>query len=556
MFLVFVICLISASSAYTDVFCETNVNSGDFDVMKGVIRVRKDGTGDFSRIQEAIAFSQEGEIIEIQDSEDQEAIAFSQEGEIIEIQDSEEYLEDISLNDYPNRILRAKEGCKPTIKGRVTMGSWCVIEGLKIMPIDQNDRPVVSAHSKVGWVIRNCEITAEKIDLKKYDVSGINVNGGENITIEFNVIHDTFYGGVWVEGGAKNVLIRNNIIYKTQGICLRGSYGTENVKIISNTLYRNSYGILGANPTLASVIKNNIIVSNSYGIYGSGADEIGYNDVWGNTKANYEGGITPAPTDISVNPLFADPENFDFHLKSEAGRWNGTGWVIDEATSPCIDAGDPASDSSYEPNGNRINLGAYGNTYYASKSPDATNTAPSPPEISITPEFPTENDTLTCNIIVPASDPEGDSLTYIFRWYRNTVFQPSLNESEVDFSYVFKGDVWRCEVLAYDGSLYSLPAVAEVRVEGNFSRPDYEKLREKYCWIQAAIDALPPEGGIIELPEGEHPIYTTIRIDNKVNVTIRGAGKNKTRIVPVTGGISVFGAKHSSNIETTLIKPT
>ena len=129
IFSVFVICLISVSSVYTDVFCETNVNSGDFDVIKGVIRVRKDGTGDFSRIQEAIAFSQEGEIIEIQDSE--------------------EYLEDISLNAYPNRILRAKEGCKPIIKGRLTMGSWCVIEGLKIMPIDQNDRPVVSAHSKV-----------------------------------------------------------------------------------------------------------------------------------------------------------------------------------------------------------------------------------------------------------------------------------------------------------------------------------------------------------------------------------------------------------------------
>ena len=65
IFLVFVICLISVSVIYFDIFRETNANSGDFDVIKGVIRVRKDGTGDFSRIQEAIAFSQEGEIIEI-----------------------------------------------------------------------------------------------------------------------------------------------------------------------------------------------------------------------------------------------------------------------------------------------------------------------------------------------------------------------------------------------------------------------------------------------------------------------------------------------------------
>jgi hypothetical protein len=39
-------------------------------------------------------------------------------------------------------------------------------------------------------------------------------------------------------------------------------------------------------------------------------------------------------------------------------------------TSPCIDAGDPASACGNEPipNGGRINMGAYGNTAQASKS--------------------------------------------------------------------------------------------------------------------------------------------------------------------------------------------
>jgi hypothetical protein len=92
-----------------------------------------------------------------------------------------------------------------------------------------------------------------------------------------------------------------------------------------------------------------------------------------------------------VNPLFADVANGDFHLKSQYGRWqpgqailnnNGTPsdpnddfwetvqWVIDSVTSPCIDAGDPASAWQDElwPNGGRINMGAYGGTSQASMS--------------------------------------------------------------------------------------------------------------------------------------------------------------------------------------------
>jgi parallel beta-helix repeat protein len=73
-----------------------------------------------------------------------------------------------------------------------------------------------------------------------------------------------------------------------------------------------------------------------------------------------------------VDPLFADPNAGDYHLKSEHGRyWHEHDvWVLDDATSPCIDAGDPADDCSAEPksNGGRINIGAYGGTAFASRS--------------------------------------------------------------------------------------------------------------------------------------------------------------------------------------------
>ena len=79
---------------------------------------------------------------------------------------------------------------------------------------------------------------------------------------------------------------------------------------------------------------------------------------------------------FSDNPLFADPANSDYHLKSQAGRWDVTSqsWVTDAVTSPCIDAGKESDVYSLEefPNGSRVNVGAYGNTVEASKSLGST----------------------------------------------------------------------------------------------------------------------------------------------------------------------------------------
>jgi predicted outer membrane repeat protein len=81
---------------------------------------------------------------------------------------------------------------------------------------------------------------------------------------------------------------------------------------------------------------------------------------------------------IDADPLFADPENGDYHLKSQAGRWDSISqvWVQDDVTSPCIDAGDPPNPVDQEPvpNGGRINMGVYGGTLEASKSPREPNT--------------------------------------------------------------------------------------------------------------------------------------------------------------------------------------
>ena len=75
---------------------------------------------------------------------------------------------------------------------------------------------------------------------------------------------------------------------------------------------------------------------------------------------------------FAVNPLFADPDNDDYHLLSERGRYRATTdeWILDDVTSLCVDAGDPAVAPSGEPMpcGGRVNMGAYGNSPTASMS--------------------------------------------------------------------------------------------------------------------------------------------------------------------------------------------
>ncbi len=130
-------------------------------------------------------------------------------------------------------------------------------------------------------------------------------------------------------------------------------------------------------------VRNNIIAynvaTNGGAIYGLSQNS--YNTYFRNMPPTFADGATAGLGDKEQNPLFADEGNpsghmwssSDLHLKSEAGRWDSNlhDWVFDTVTSPCIDAGDPADGIGVEPNpnGDRINIGAYGGTSEASKSP-------------------------------------------------------------------------------------------------------------------------------------------------------------------------------------------
>ncbi|HSW00907.1 MAG TPA: right-handed parallel beta-helix repeat-containing protein [Sedimentisphaerales bacterium] len=82
---------------------------------------------------------------------------------------------------------------------------------------------------------------------------------------------------------------------------------------------------------------------------------------------------TNPTTVLEYTDLRATWKDGDYHLKSQGGRWDpGLGsWVNDDVTSCGIDTGDPTSLLGFEPmpNGGVINMGAYGGTNEASKSP-------------------------------------------------------------------------------------------------------------------------------------------------------------------------------------------
>jgi hypothetical protein len=68
---------------------------------------------------------------------------------------------------------------------------------------------------------------------------------------------------------------------------------------------------------------------------------------------------------------FVDEAANDYHERSTAGHFSRGAWVIDSVSSPAIDKADPAESAAHEPapNGARANLGAFGQTAEASKSP-------------------------------------------------------------------------------------------------------------------------------------------------------------------------------------------
>lgn len=178
---------------------------------------------------------------------------------------------------------------------------------------------------------------------KNYTIENSNIKVGEdiwvhsktNVTFKNNLIEATSGAGeaFWIDNTAHVDLINNTIVDFPVGLRVEAYLDTTlgepaGTAAIRNTIFANTVDFVG------DISR----VSVSYSLL---------------RDAPFSG----SNGNLNIDPLFMNPGVGDYHL---------------QPTSPAIDAGDPADDSSQEPNpgGCRINMGAYGNTVEAATGPD------------------------------------------------------------------------------------------------------------------------------------------------------------------------------------------
>lgn len=408
----------------TDGFSEPCYDCGQFDLdavasrKTAVYYVDDDGPADFNSIQAAIDDANDGDTIIVSVGTYYENINFK--GKNIVLTSTAPTNEDI----VSTTIINGNDvNSVVTFSG--TEDGNCVISGFTIT---DGNAPVGGGIYGNGTIatIENSVITCNKAFSCKgggiFNCDGLI----QNNKITFNIAYlEGGSGGVG--GGLRECdgTIRNN------NISDNGSYGEAGLSecdgtILNNLFVRNGAVYGGVIGRCDGTILNNLFVDNiavyggaisnsdatiinctivgNYACYGSALLDcnglISNCIIWQNGAGIHEqikdcsipiysciedwsggglGNISAEPNflrmgywqDMGTYYNWVDNDG-DYHLKSQAGRWdpNSESWVKDDVTSPCIDAGDPASPIGYEPfpNGGIINMGAYGGTAEASKS--------------------------------------------------------------------------------------------------------------------------------------------------------------------------------------------
>lgn len=338
-----------------------------------VIVVRQDGSGDAASLSAAL----------------DELPRNIEAAYVIEFQDSEVYEEAVGINekikDGGSLTIRAGDGQAPVLrsdKNKVAAltltSSSTTLEGLIVEGGDRQE----GIH--IDWsddhVIRGCVIRGASSD-----TPGLYIQGGRNNLIIDNDITGNDIG-IELHDAANNNVIRNNRIYRNAERGLWIWKESEENQILQNTFESNAVEIhLGDDGNIKdragdnNQFIHNILMASSDGVVlvvrsdediplmpeGTIAD---YNLLYAPAGATFAefGDLTIADLSawqsaagvdvhtISADPLFVDAPN-DLRLSSQ---------------SPAIDAGDPATavGDEPEPNGGRINLGAYGGTAQATGS--------------------------------------------------------------------------------------------------------------------------------------------------------------------------------------------
>jgi hypothetical protein len=203
-----------------------------------------------------------------------------------------------------------------------------------------------------------------------------------------NIIRDnyapTYGGGIFVDESA-TAYLDHELIYRNRiadgadggqggaGLAVDAGYpGPSHLTLTNSTVAENgiSESVRGGNGLFidvgsTAIVKDSIFWGNHDDFYVREGSSLTI--TYSLTQEGWSGA-----GNLSKDPLFANPTDGDFHLRSRGGRYDpeSAAWVNDIEHSPAIDVGDPAAAFVNEspPNGARINLGSFGNTAQASRS--------------------------------------------------------------------------------------------------------------------------------------------------------------------------------------------
>jgi parallel beta-helix repeat protein len=309
----------------------------------------------------------------------------------------------------------------------------------------------------VGFYITASNVTVTRCESSGNSANGFEIRGDsvQGVTIKNVLIHGTNANGVWVSD--------------TSGVHI------ENCTIVLDVSDEGDYYAVCLGAAQVFSCTNSIIsVRGREGArawFANGATwSSDYNDFWVSDGAV----IATVPSagglgewrdrtgqdahSLSVDPCFVDPTGSDFHLQSTAGSYHGGAWTSDALTSCGVDAGYGDTGLELAPNatagrapqeGNR-NLGAYGGTEQASKTPSS-------PLVWLS---------------TPATGQIVRGATQFIRWgWIGAGLQPGDTvrleysaDSGVSWIAIRDAESLPCEVGSYDWNVGSLPTGAGYRV--------------------------------------------------------------------------------------------
>ena len=241
-----------------------------------------------------------------------------------------------------------------------------------------------SGGSGQGFNVNASHVTLRDMAVRNFN-RGIYLNTNRNVTAEHIWAYSNNVGifAFQTDGATlRNLRISDN----EAGVDLSNARTTivENVTFVSNA----DYSYRARNTILNNTLQNNIFVvthTNAPALAGpgvtSGQSFVDYNIYYFENQGTIHGGYSDLRLwqlgeghdfrSAITDPLLHDPASGNFHLRSEFGRYRpDVGFFVpDGETSWAIGRGNPESpfDQQPAPTAGRINLGAFGNTEFASK---------------------------------------------------------------------------------------------------------------------------------------------------------------------------------------------